>query len=369
MKKIVALLLALCLLTAGCAGRQETPDAPPADDQTTAGQPPEQQTQAETEAPETTAPQPELESYTVMADGIPVIRCFLEEGASVEVTGYDTEALARVKTGQGEGVVDTRFLAFPGEEFTGFTGYAKWNAKLYKSFVLLGEPLETLKTNTQVEVLADLEDCYYVEVQGQRGCIAASQLRMSAASQTQKDGGSGGTGSRDGRDISLMAQLVPLADSVKTGAAGVKLSGVPLIIRRCSLGQTVQVVITPGFAEPIDGYAIIQEPDGSFAYLPECWLQREGLPAEPETGYAGSGCKLYDNEILSGKAVKTLNVNTKLQVLWKTEDVAFIQVGEQTGFVPASSLRDKPVSTTAPGSGSGSGGSGGGGGLWTPPKL
>ena len=143
MKKYMLLLLALCLLTAGCGKEQEAPE-PPAS------------TAPTTQAPETTAPEPTVPETTapkttetqVMGDRIPVIRLLLEQGTTLEVTGYE-ETFAKVTAGEEEGLVETGFLRFPDEPFERRTAYALWNAGLYPDYSCLGEPLEKLATNTK----------------------------------------------------------------------------------------------------------------------------------------------------------------------------------------------------------------------------
>ena len=168
MKKYMALLLALCLLTAGCGKGQEAPTTePPA-----ASTAPTTQATEETTVPETTAPKT-TESF-VMGDRIPVIRLLLEQGTTLEVTGYE-ETYAKVTTGTEEGLVEASFLRFPDEAFEGRTAYALWNAGLYPDFSCLGEPLEKLATNTKLEVLEELENCLYVQAGEQTGFVPLAQ--------------------------------------------------------------------------------------------------------------------------------------------------------------------------------------------------
>ena len=81
MKKYLLLLLALCLLTAGCGKGQEAPTTePPASEAPTI-----QETEPETTVPETRAPK--TREVQVMGDRIPVIRLLLQQGQTLEVTG------------------------------------------------------------------------------------------------------------------------------------------------------------------------------------------------------------------------------------------------------------------------------------------
>ena len=369
MKKYLLLLLALCLLTAGCGKGQEAPtEAPPA---STA---PATQATEETTAPETTAPK--TREVQVMGDHIPVIRLLLQQGETLEVTGYE-ETFAKVTAGTEEGLVETGFLRFPDELFESRTAYARWNAGLYPDYSCLGEPLEKLSTNTKLEVLEELENCLYVQVGEQTGFVPLSQqsryrYRPPAGNGSGSSGGSGGSGPQDGGDITLMhpGVLRLLADTVKTGAAKVKVSGVPLVLRFCDYGDRVSVLESGGAPE-IPGYTAILESDGTTAYIPTAWLA-DAQTFTPWEGYAGSNCKLYGSYLLLGKEVKTLYTNKPLTVLWDTGLTALVQADGERFYAASTTLRQTPLVTTpAPESGgsSSSGGSGGSSDLWTPPVL
>ena len=368
MKKLIALLLALCLLTAGCGKEQEAPEPPASTASTTQD--------TETTAPETTVPEttaPKTTETQVMGDRIPVIRELLEQGTTLEVMGYE-ETFAKVTAGTEEGLVETGFLRFPDELFESRTAYARWNAGLYPDYSCLGEPLEKLSTNTKLEVLEELENCLYVQVGEQTGFVPLSQqsryrYRPPADSGSGDSGGSGGSGPQDGGDITLMhpGVLRLLADAVKTGEAKVKVSGVPLVLRFCDYGERVSVLESGGAPE-IPGYTAILESDGTTAYIPTAWLA-DAQTFTPWEGYAGSNCKLYGSYLLLGKEVKTLYTNKPLTVLWDTGLTALVQADGERFYAASTTLRQTPLVTTpAPESG-GSSSSGGSSDLWTPPAL
>ncbi len=367
MKKYLLLLLALCLLTAGCGKGQEAPTTePPASEAPTI-----QETEPETTAPETTAPK--SREVQVMGDHIPVIRLLLEGGQTLEVTGYEG-AYAKVTAGEEQGLVETGFLRFPDEPFEGRTAYALWNAGLYPDYSCLGEPLEKLATNTKLEILEELENCLYVQVGEQTGFVPLAQqsrylYQAPADSGSGSSGGSGGSGSKDGGDIQLMysGTLRLLADTVKTGEAKAKVSGVPLVLRFCDYGDTVSVLESGGAPE-LPGYTAILESDGTTAYIPTAWLA-DAQTFTPWEGYAGSNCKLYEDYLISGKEVKTLYTNKPLTVLWDSGLTALVQADGERFYAASATLRQTPlVVPPAPEDGGGSS-SGGSSDLWTPPAL
>lgn len=369
MKKYMALLLALCLLAAGCTKPQEPEQNPtPA----TTEQETEAPTEPEPSEQETTAPQ--TTPVRVVGDRIPVIRLFLDRETSLEVTGYE-DTWARVKTDGGEGLLETRFLRFPDEKEEPWTGYTAWNAGLFKDYTCLGEPVEAYGTNVQAQVLEDLQGCYYVEIGDKTGFIKTAQLTRypyqppAEGGGESYGGGGGSSGPQDGGDITLsVPELRFLADAVKTGSALVKAPGIPLVLRFCSLGETVEVLESQDTALP--GYTAILEKDGTTAYIASNWLEN-AQSFTPWDGYAGNGCGLYKDCTLSQKAEKTVYTNQALKVLWDTGTVALVQVENDRYFAPSSSLRQTPL-VIAPAPDAGSSGGGGGGGssdLWTPPVM
>ena len=205
MKKYIAIVLALSLLLAGCGQKAGEPTAAPTQ---TSAAPTETTEAAETTdatqatEPETTAPEttdPKTREVQVMGDHIPVIRLLLAKDEAVEVTGYDSEQVAQVKTGAGTGTVEIRFLSFPDETFEPWTAYSQWNAGLYGSFELLGEPESKLGTNTRLEVLAELGDCYYVNYDGRIGFVSSGQVsKWQYASPEVTEGSSGSSSSGSG---------------------------------------------------------------------------------------------------------------------------------------------------------------------------
>lgn len=372
MKKQIAIGFVLLLLLSGC-GQQEAPATEAPATQPTV---PETTTQVTIAPTETETPKPECKEITVMGENIPLIRFFLDEGETVEVVGYQ-DALARVSAKGTEGFVDTQYLRFPDEAFESFTGYARWNTGFYQDPSCLGDPLQTLSTNTKLEVLEELENCYYVNLDGTKGYVSKAQCSKwmiqslpADSGGSSSSGGGSSSGGKDGEQITLMERgnFVLLADEVKTGTASAKVAKTPVVLRYCLLGENLQMVVSDGFAESIPGYVTILEPDGTYAYIAEDWvLQPDRTPFEGWEGYAGYNCKLYKNETLSGKEAKTIYANTKVTVLWDTGTVSYIQAGEETYYAASDTLRQTPI-TVAPAEESSSHHSSGSSDSWTPAK-
>lgn len=386
MKKLFVIFLALTLvLGAGCSNQGEQPTAPVA----VASAPTTEPAPAadQTEPTETTAPAaPRTVEGTIQGIHIPAILSFPQRGDIVQVVGYPDEATATVTVGEAQGTLNKVLLSFNGDPaYESWTAYAKYNTGLYASYTLVGDPAETLKTNTLLEVLDDLDVSYLVKTGDSLGYIAkdqASKWQINSSSSGSGDssgsGNSGGSSTgRDGGDISLTGftgeiRLVPLADTVKTGAAQIRADGGRVVLKYFERGDKVQLVLDAEVAPEIPGYALILE-DGVLAYIPAEWVEKPGDEAfQPWEGYAGYQCMRYDNFELAGKSLGQLKGNQRITVLWQSGEVLLVQSEADVSYIAVSTARTTPIPSSSGNSGSGSSGSSDGGsdgGSWTPPKL
>ena len=247
-------------------------------------------------------PGPKTETGIIQADGIPVILAFLNRGDQVTVTEAVDEKISQAETEQGSGTIETQLLRFEGEpEYETWMGYAHYNTALYASYELCGTPAQTLKANTKLWVLEELEDCFAVtlldpdapqeeteqtEEEEEQTVFFAKKKQVSKVfiqyGSYDEGGSSGGSGSgpQDGGDISMAYYtLIPLADVVteeeeKTGPALVRVDHSKLILGTFQKGDTVQIVTEEGFAPEFKGYLTILI-DGKAAYIPQGWVLRE----------------------------------------------------------------------------------------------
>ena len=385
MKKGLAILLALILLlSAGCSAKTEQP-AP-----TAAPTVPETTAVPETTIPETEPPLPQLEAGTIQGDKIPAILCQLKKGDLVEVTGYAEDGSAIVAIGDAAGTVEKELLRFAGDEsYESWTAYARYNTALYEDYKLTGEAAKKLKTNTELTILDELENCYLVRAGEDTGYIAkakASKWRITSKPKTDDGGSSGGgsggggggsSGGQDGGDIHMAfyPQLQLLSEVTKTGSAEIRADGGVVVLKYFNLGDTVQIVAEEGFAPEIPGYTTILE-DGVYAYVPSDWVHKPGDEAfESWDGFAGYSCYLYDNYEMRGDTVKQIYANKAITVLWQAGDVTLIRVGDDVGYISTKTARTtripvkKSTDESGGGSSGGSSGGGGGGSEWTPPAM
>ena len=340
-------------------------------------------------------PGPKLETGVIQADGIPAILWLLSEGDQVTVKDAQDEKTSLVETEYGTGTLETQLLRFAGEPgYAPWMGYVGYNTQLYPTYELCGTPVQTLKTNTKVFILDELEDCYAValedpnapreeteqaeEGEEEQTVFFTNKKQVSKGpfqyGSVEDSGSSDAPGPEDGGDISMAYYtLRPLSnvafeEEEKTGPAVVRVDDAKLILGTFQRGDTIQIVTEEGFAPELEGYLTILI-DEQFAYVPEGWVQREGdEPFESWNGYAGYSCKLYDNYLLRGQPIKQIYPNTKLTVLWDNGEISLIQLSDKNeiiGFVASASIQKTPVYVA----GEEASDSSSSGPVWTPPVL
>lgn len=337
----------------------------------------------------TTAPtEPDSIPGTVIVNKAGAILTRLPRGAQVEVLREYDDRIA-VNTAAGTGFMEKRLLRMNDQLAPeSWTGYSKWNAVLYDSYHMTGEGTK-LKTNTQFEVLEDLDGCYLVQTENGIGYISADSvsnypIRSSSGgsggsgggSSGGSSGGGGNSGGQDGGDISLTAcrpddfKVVLLSNQV---TATMLADDAEVYLMYLDRGDTVKVT-------EYDENTCTVYLDGVYAQLPRMFVRlEEDVPYEPWTAYARWNAEAYDNPYLTGEPAQRLKTNTEMTIL---EDLGYCYVAEIEDEIFC--LRPERVSkwkatsgghsNSDGGSGGSDGGSGGGGGSsgggeWTPPAL
>lgn len=147
----------------------------------------------------------------VLADGTEVILGYfnrgeeipmvVEEGFAENWDGYITVYL----NGLYAYVPQILVLTEGAEAYEAWDGYSRWNGVVYDNFHLLGNPIDKLYTNVKVHVIAELENCYLVEVNEITGYMSkdvVSQTRIptggGSSNSGSSDSGNNGGGSSGG---------------------------------------------------------------------------------------------------------------------------------------------------------------------------
>lgn len=362
-KMMIFLLVAVMLLAVGCGAQQPEPAEPTVPETTIPATeaPTEPPTEAPTEAP--TEPVPTCVNAVVQVDDAPAILMLLNRGDTVDVVGEYDEDHYVIKTESGYGLVEKQLLRISGEPvYEAWTGYAYANAELCANYQLTGDAVETLKLNTQVEVLDELEYCYVVKVEEATGFMLKSQL---SKNRIEYSGGGGSSGGADGGDISLgfggILTLSAIEQSGEvTGTAEVLADGAQVILGFFNRAEMAPVVAEEGFAPDWDGYYTLYL-DGMYAYLPQNLAQPESDAAYASwEGFAAYNSLVYDHYLMLDDGVK-LSINTAVTVLWDCGDFLVVDIDGEIGYMAAENVGTSRYST--------GGGSGNSGGDWTPPVL
>lgn len=132
-----------------------------------------------------------LLGYFDRGDSIPIV---VEEGFAEEREGFYAVYLDGLYA-----YVPEDLVRMEGEEaYTEWDGFSKHNSKVYDNRWLLGNALDKLKTNTEVHVLYELDNCYFVEIDGLAGFVQKENISEKRFSS----GGGGGNGGGGGGDWS-----------------------------------------------------------------------------------------------------------------------------------------------------------------------
>lgn len=361
-KMIIFLLLAAMLLVAGCGAKApEATEAPAVTEATIPATeaPTEPPTEAPTEPP--TEPAPECVEAAVQADDTPAVLQTLRKGDVVDIVGEFDEDHYIVKTETAYALVEKQFLKLSGgEEFPVWTGYARKNAGIYEGYRMDTEPVQTLKVNTQVEVIWELKYVYMVQLEETTGFMHKDEV----STKKIKSGSSKGSGGADGGDISLeyggVTNLAMIQQEGQiTGQAEVVVDGAPVILGYFQRGDLAPVVAEEGFAPVWEGSHTVYI-DGFYAYIPMHMVQMgDQEPYAEWSGYTAYKACVYDNHRLLGEG-KQLKTNTSVTILWDGGSYLVVSVDGETGFMNKEQVSTKRYST---------GGGGSSGGAWTPPVL
>ena len=143
----------------------------------------------------------------VLADGAEVVLGYFDRGEEIPIVAE--AGFAENREGYATVYLDGLYAYVPqelvltqeAEAYEAWDGYSRWNGVVYDNFYLLGDPIDKLYTNVKVHVIAELENCYLVEVNEVTGYMnkeVVSQTRISTGGGNSASGGSGGGGNSGG---------------------------------------------------------------------------------------------------------------------------------------------------------------------------
>ncbi len=216
--------------------------------------------------------------------------------------------------------------------------------------------------------MEEMEGLMLVKTEDVQAYVSSEQV--SAARIVWSGGGGGSGGGNDGGDISLGMPgfLRPVAglfapfreagtSSELPGQGRIAVDGAELYLRIVTAGDSVMVTQK---GEPVCTVWTGEQ----LGTLPRWALELEGdEPFEPWTGYAKNGAKLYADRWLGGSG-SGLKMNAPVTVLLPADDVCFVEVNGQQGYMRTEEISEKQIVWSG-----GGGGSSGGSGEWTAPVL
>ena len=141
---------------------------------------------------------------TVLADKTEVVLGFFNRGEQIPMVAE--EGFAEKREGYVTVYLNGLYAYVPqslvlteGKTYEAWDGYSYWNGVVYDNFYLLGDPIDKLYTNVQVRVIAELENCYLVEVNGTTGymgkdLVSHSRIPTGGGGGSSSGGSSGGAG-------------------------------------------------------------------------------------------------------------------------------------------------------------------------------
>ncbi len=361
MKKLmIFLLIAVLVLAAGCDAKPKATVSTTPAETTPAVTTPEVTTTPvpTTTVPETTAPPvPDTTSATALAERTSFVITTLARDSQVEIVGEYNEDYYIVKLDQGYGLIGKRLVRLEGgEAYKQWKGYAHSNAKFYDNYHLIPGNETKLKKNTEVQVLEDLGESLLVQLGDTIGYMRTSEVSTKKI-QSSNSSNDGGDISLINPWVSVLSTVVPQEGEV-SGKATVLAEDAEVIYGWFDRDEQFQIIAEPGFLEEKEGWHRVYM-YGLYGYVRPNLTAQEGAEAfQTWQGYAKKNAPLFDNYYLSGKQVKDLSVNTKVQVVCDLQWCYLVQIGEDFGYMAKDQISEKKIDTSSSG-----------GSDWTPPAL
>lgn len=371
MKRILAILICVMLVLAGCkdnvpqitttAATQEPTTVPTTTPATT---------EPTTAPTETEPPVPDTVPATALADRTYVVLMTLDRDAVVEVVDEYEENYYIVKAATGYGLIEKRLVRLEGaENYAGWTGYAVYGAKVYTNYHLLPGGEQTLNMNTQIPVLDNLDGTLVVQVADGIGYMREKELSRGYIQPAPSGGGN--SGSADGGDIVLggqggimnLSSFIPQSGDV-SGKGTVLADEAEIILGWFDRDETVAIINEAGFLDEKEGwYGIYHE--GLYGYVRQNLIRKDGEEVYNEwDGFAKYQAQLFDNYYLNGEPVSKLSSNANIHIIADLGNCYLASNGEHTGYIAKDMVSETKINYNSGGSGSSSSG-----GDWTPPAL
>lgn len=249
----------------------------------------------------------------------------LKAGTTLNMTnsGY---GWAELKSGNSVGYVDLDDVAKV-KNFDGETVYVNGGAELLKDFDS-GSVICDLENGAAVKLYSTAGDWAYVKYGSKSGLVKVSDLTTTKPAEPEKEE----------EPAQTMTAYVANdgAKAYKSASKSAK------VLARLNVNDVVTVTAVK------NGWAKVEK-DGGAGYMKVSDLSTEKIDViitESYSGYAAKdGVKCYDDWNGNGTAVKTLKVNTKIEVQAYNSTWARVKVDGSTYFMYVSSISKKKINT------------------------
>lgn len=118
----------------------------------------------------------------VLADGTDVILAYFDAGDQIPLLKDSVDAGGDVLLVYLEGIeakVNREYVLLDGEtQESPWRGYSACNTAVYDNFWLQGSPVDMLSGGLALNVLHELEHCYFVEIEGRSGYVAKNTVSV-----------------------------------------------------------------------------------------------------------------------------------------------------------------------------------------------
>lgn len=341
MKRFITFALAVLLLLtmASCGKKEAEPTVAPT----------EAPVIEATEAPETQAPdvEPEWEPATVRASYGEAVYAYLDAGTNVNVIGKFKDYYV-IEGDDIDMLVFKDYVRLNSEDgFVAWNGYAKNGTEVFETVKMDGEPIATLKKNTQVNVLDGHGSWLLIEWDGGKGYVKADMIskwyiKSQSGSQSGSYAGGGSTGRVDGTGVvptsvdSVQAQVTLLGAyhgpeqeaDFEGGKGEILLNDTEAYITLLMRGDEVKVT------EHDDKIAIIWLGDEMTAKVPRWLLHMEGDEEyESWTGYGRWNGIIYEEYQIRNELIK-LTTNKEVTVLDELPNCFVVECDGEIGYMP-----------------------------------
>ena len=361
-RSVLAVLIVLCLLLAGCGNYAiQMPEVTPTS--TSVSEP-------------TPTPEPETISGYARINNAEAFFEILDLGQEINIIGEKGDYYAAELEGVNI-LVEKRFVRLESEpEYEAKKAYSNGKCELYPDIYMQEEVVDTLGSNKEVTVLAEMGNTVLLEYEGNKYYADLQTLMESPIYYDYSSGGGGDSapapsGGQDGGDIELRFAHATQGFVKLAATEDKELKGLPAQ-KGYVLGDKVESYLwIYGVKEEVKISQIGEDScevfvNGNLGTI-KSWMVElpDRAPYEKWHGYAVNSPRFFESYRLLGEGEK-LSTNTELNVHFEFSSLYIVELEDgRIGFISKDSVSENPYVYVD----YGGGGDSAGGTEWTEPVL